>query len=109
MKKFRDLNDFVTYCESVNNRSNDFYLLSSLIQLTANEDELMYDIYECLEEYYFFLRQAVDAELYLLCGIIFSASEVEIAEYKQVCKQILGKSYAKTIDHINLKLKEKFL
>lgn len=106
MKNITTLTDFIKYCESVIEDSNELFLLS-ILAANLTKEELLIDVEKCLKIYYKWLKKAEQAEAFHLCAIIWKAHGQEITHYNQLGKAVLKKSIAKDIKAIDNKLKEK--
>lgn len=111
MKQFRQLTDFVKYCEQINEKQEESakFLLVSIFAFSYNKEELLEDIQEALEQYYKWLKVAIDGEHYLLAGCIQSAKEAEIDHYVDLAKQSLKLNIKKDIKTIDKVVKFKLL
>lgn len=110
---FTDLYDFITHCEDLiemetDTEDNDEWLIFALAaQLT--EDELLDDMDATFDIYYEYLKEAQDAELFLICVIISKTIVIEQNHYATLTKQVLGKSLKTKIRLINEVKKIKYL
>jgi len=108
MKTFKNLLDFVGYCEMVLEDSNDLFIIA-MIASHLTEEEMLVEVEVCLEVYYFWLKQAIASELYLLAGCIVNAKESEIEHYFNLASAVLKKNINKEIIEIDKKLNKKHL
>lgn len=108
MKKFKDLYQFVEYCEEINNDTEGFFLLS-LVASTSTKEELLEDATKTLTEYYKWLKEAIDEELFNMASIIHKALENEKVHYMELGRCVLKASISKDIKRLDTELKERYL
>ncbi len=108
MEQFKTLTSFVEYCESIAEESNEFWLLSSLAA-NLTKEELLDDMKDCLEVYFKWTHVAVEEEMYLCAGLIWSAMEHEMDHYEQLGRALYKVSIKKDINKITKDLKMKYL
>lgn len=111
MEKFKSITKFVEYCEGINenkDESPEFFLIS-VLAATLTKEELLHDANEALNEYYKWLKVAVDTESYYSAGCIFSAKEAEMSHYTDLGKAVLKKTIKKDIINLDKAMKLKYL
>jgi len=108
MKRFKNLVEFTAYCEDVLKEENDNWLLS-LLTPALSIPELAFDILKCYDEYYKWLKIAVDTECYYLADIIKKALEEEEEHYKNLARGVNMQNIQKEFKSINDLMKKKYL
>ena len=106
--KFKNLLEFISYCETVTEETNDIWLLS-ILAASSTQQEFLNDTKKSLEVYHKFLYEAVDEEMYLNAGCIYQAMQFEIDHYKELGRAIFKKSVSKEINAICEALKNKYI
>lgn len=111
MKKFKQITDFIKYCENINenNDENPEFFLISILAASLTKEELLNDAEEALNEYYKWLKVSIDTESYYSAGCIFSAKEAEMAHYTDLGKAVLKKTIKKDIIALDKSIKLKIL
>lgn len=108
--KYRDLYSFVENCEDILEGSIDILDdIQVLICTVATKDEILEHMSIILEEYYFWLGQAIKEELYAMAAIIRNTIAIELKHYKGLTWKILKVRLNTEIDVINDLLKNKYL
>ncbi len=112
INKIRTLTAFKNYCESVNEESNDIWLLSAIIS-GLTPQEFLNDCIRSMKIYLHWLKVAQDGEHFQVCAIIYKALQQELAHYKELSKslyeKIINKSLNKSIDLCFDMLKQQYL
>lgn len=107
MKDIKTLKDFIKYCKSVSEDSNELFLIT-IFASQLSKEELLSDIEECLSIYYKWLKITINQELYLDAVIIRNAREAEIKHYIDLGKA-LKKPIKGEIELLNNKLRYIYL
>ena len=109
MKDITNLYDFVKYCETVIEDSNDFFLLTYITAANLSEEELLDDVKDALSIYYGWMSQAVGLEFYLMADTISKALREEIKHYDSLSKLVVKKSLIIEINAIDNDLRNQYL
>lgn len=108
MQHFDNLLEFVAYCETVTEDTNDLFLISALAAHLTKED-LLDDVYRCLDVYYFWLKEAINQELYYMAAQIVTAKQAEIEHYIELANAVLKQDIKQDIIQIDTKLNKERL
>lgn len=109
MKKFDNLLQFITYCESVEEDNNDLFLISMLASHLTKE-EFLNEVFRCLDVYYFWLKQAIKEEMYYMAAQIVTAKQCEIEHYILLAQAVIREEDIKQdIINIDIELNNKIL
>jgi hypothetical protein len=108
MQHFDNLLQFVAYCETVTEDTNDLFLISALAAHLTKED-LIDDVNRCLEVYYFWLKEAINQELYYMAAQIVTAKTEEINHYIKLANAVLKQDIKADIIQVDAKLNKERL
>ncbi len=102
--------DFLSYAEKVLQESNTFFLIALLAEKDGlSPQTLMVDVEACFMQYFQYLKEAQDKEMYECCALINKALVKETKHYQNLAKVVLKHSMVVEIDLIISKLKNKYL
>jgi len=112
LHEIKTLTGFIDYCEKMieaNEEEDNTEWFLFVMSQNITEDNLIEDIETTLDIMYKWLGIAQREEMYLNCGIIFNAIDIENEHYAALGKQVLKKSIKKQLKSINEELKTKYL
>lgn len=94
MKAFKNLTNFLKYCEQVcsydDSDEDEFVILSALAQTSyLTPEKLIEDVEITLHVYYNFLVQSIKEEMYMCAAQIVDAKQCEIEHYIRLAKTII--------------------
>lgn len=109
MKSFDNLLEFVAYCESVEEDNNDLFLIT-MLAAHLRKDDFLNEVFRCLDVYYFWLKVAINQELYYLAAQIVTAKQYEIEHYIILAQAVLKEEdIKKDIINIDTELNKEIL
>lgn len=94
MKAFKNLTNFLKYCEQVcsydDSDEDEFIILSALAEASyLTPEKLIEDVEITLHVYYKFLVQAITEEMYMCAAQIVDAKQCEIEHYIRLANSVL--------------------
>jgi hypothetical protein len=115
MKAFKNLTNFIKYCEQVCNYDDsdedEFVILAALAQASyLTPEKLIEDVEITLHVYYKFLEEAIDQELYYMAAVIVTAKNCEIEHYINLSNNVLPLDELKeSIIQVDKELNQQYL
>lgn len=100
MQHFDNLLEFIAYCESVEEDNNDLFLIS-MLAAHLTKQEFLNEVFRCLDVYYFWIKEAINQELYYLAAQIVTAKQYEIDHYILLAQAVIREEDIKQ-DIINI-------
>ena len=91
--KFRNLLEFISYCEEVCENiedTQDLFILSTIATASyVNIERLLEDAATSLNLYYHWLQIAIEQEMYMCAAQIVTAKQCEIEHYIQLANNVI--------------------
>lgn len=115
MKAFKNLTNFLKYCEEVcsydDSDEDEFVILAALAEASyLTPEKLIEDVEITLHVYYKFLSQAVSEEMYMCAAQIVDAKQCEIEHYIRLANNILPLDNLKeSIINVDKELNQQYL
>lgn len=115
MKAFKNLTNFLKYCEEVcsysDNDDDEFIILAALAEASyLTPEKLIEDVEITLHVYYTFLVQSIQEEMYMCAAQIVEAKQCEIEHYINLGNSVLPLDNLKeSIINVDKKLNQQYL
>jgi len=113
MKPFKNLIEFINYCEevcSMDEQDDDFFLLTILASVsTITKERILEDLNKCLTVYYGWLKNAVDEEMFSSAAQIVQAKQCELEHFIKLANVVIKEDITKDVIALDKLLNETYL
>jgi hypothetical protein len=114
--KFKNLIEFISYCEEVCDSiedSEELFILSTIASASyINLERLIEDANITLNQYYHWLKEAIKEEMYMSAAQIVTAKQCEIEHYLQLANNVIPQDITEfkyAIIELDLQLNNQYL